>query len=125
MSFRAVAGSMGPRVLPYLVGAALVLSGAAVAGHMVLLFLSIALWWGIGYAIENLAWSALIVAVNAAFYRLTGYGPDEIMGRNCRFLSGSQGDQAGRSTLRSAVAEGRPARSTASVVRRPSSRSTS
>lgn len=39
------------------------LSGAAVAGHMVLLFLSIALWWGIGYAIENLAWSALIVAV--------------------------------------------------------------
>jgi len=36
--------------------------GAGVAGHFVLLFLSIALWWGLGMAIGH-AWSALIVAV--------------------------------------------------------------
>jgi hypothetical protein len=37
--------------------------GAGVAGHFVLLFLSIALWWGLGDLIENLAWSAVIVAI--------------------------------------------------------------
>jgi hypothetical protein len=36
--------------------------GAGVAGHFVLLFLSIALWWGLGNATGH-AWSALIVAV--------------------------------------------------------------
>ncbi len=38
------------------------LSGAAVAGYFVLLFLSIALWWAIGAA-TGLGWSALIVAI--------------------------------------------------------------
>jgi len=37
-------------------------AGAAVAGHMTLLFLTIALWWALGYLVGN-AWSALIVAV--------------------------------------------------------------
>lgn len=37
------------------------LAGAGVAGHMVLLFLSIALWWSIGNATGH-GWSALIVA---------------------------------------------------------------
>ncbi|MBT0994703.1 phage holin family protein [Cellulomonas sp. DKR-3] len=37
-------------------------AGAGVAGHMVLLFLSVALWWGLGNAI-GWAWSALVVAV--------------------------------------------------------------
>ena len=37
------------------------LGGAGVAGHFVLLFLSIALWWAIGGAIGH-SWSALIVA---------------------------------------------------------------
>lgn len=37
-------------------------AGAGVAGHMVLLFLSIALWWGMGDKTGH-AWSALIVAV--------------------------------------------------------------
>lgn len=36
--------------------------GAGFAGHFVLLFLSISLWWGLGHA-TGLAWSALIVAV--------------------------------------------------------------
>ena len=38
------------------------LGGAGVAGHFVLLFLSIALWWGLGNGIGR-AWSALVVAV--------------------------------------------------------------
>lgn len=38
-------------------------SGAAVAGHMVLLFLSIALWWGLGDLFDNLTVSALVVAL--------------------------------------------------------------
>jgi len=37
-------------------------AGAGVAGHFVLLFLSIALWWALGNAIGH-GWSALIVAV--------------------------------------------------------------
>ena len=38
-------------------------AGAAVAGHFVLLFLSIALWWALGDALDSWAWSAVIVAV--------------------------------------------------------------
>ena len=38
-------------------------AGAAVAGHFVLLFLSIALWWALGDAMDSWAWSAVIVAV--------------------------------------------------------------
>ncbi len=36
--------------------------GAAVAGYFALLFLSIALWWGLGHLIDN-GWSAVVVAV--------------------------------------------------------------
>ena len=39
-----------------------ILGGAGVAGHFVLLFLSLALMWGLGN-VMNLGWSALIVAV--------------------------------------------------------------
>lgn len=38
------------------------LGGAGVAGHFVLLFLSVALWWGLGTAIGN-GWSGLVVAL--------------------------------------------------------------
>lgn len=38
------------------------LGGAGYAGHMTILFLSIALWWGLG-ALVNRGWSAVIVAV--------------------------------------------------------------
>ena len=37
------------------------LAGAGVAGHMVLLFVSISAWWGLGQFIGN-AWSALVIA---------------------------------------------------------------
>lgn len=39
------------------------LSGAAVAGHFVLLFLSLALWWGLGDLFDSLGWSAVVVAL--------------------------------------------------------------
>ena len=38
-------------------------AGAAVAGHFVLLFLSVALWWALGDAVDSLPWAAVIVAV--------------------------------------------------------------
>jgi len=38
------------------------LGGAGVAGLMVVLFVSVALWWALGYLIGN-AWSAVVVAV--------------------------------------------------------------
>src|SRR6476646_2900549 len=44
------------------------LAGAGVAGHMVLLFVSISAWWGLGQFIGN-AWSALVVA---AFWAIVG-----------------------------------------------------
>ena len=37
-------------------------SGAGVAGMLALVFLSVALWWGLGYVMGN-AWSAVVVAV--------------------------------------------------------------
>lgn len=39
------------------------LAGAGVAGHFVLLFLSLALWYGIGEEWTGFGWSAVIVAV--------------------------------------------------------------
>ena len=52
-------------------------AGAGVAGHMVLLFVSIAVWWGIGDATGH-GWSALIVAavwaVIAAVLAIVGRG---------------------------------------------------
>ena len=38
------------------------LGGAGAAGMLALLFLSIALWWGLGYLMGN-AWSAVVVAL--------------------------------------------------------------
>jgi hypothetical protein len=38
------------------------LAGAGIAGFLTLLFVSIALWWGLGHLIGN-AWSAVVVAV--------------------------------------------------------------
>jgi hypothetical protein len=39
------------------------LGGAGYAGLMAVFFLTVALWWGIGALIDNLGWSAVIVAI--------------------------------------------------------------
>jgi PAS domain S-box-containing protein len=49
-----------------------------------------------------------IVEANTAFEALTGYPRDEVVGRNCRFLSGSGTEPEARGVLRSAVEQGRP-----------------
>jgi PAS domain S-box-containing protein len=46
-----------------------------------------------------------IVFCNDAFTRLTGYGRDEILGRNCRFLQGPATREADVAAVRAAVAE--------------------
>ena len=46
-----------------------------------------------------------IVFVNEAFQELTGYGRDEIIGRNCRFLQGPDTDPSSIDRLRSAIRE--------------------
>lgn len=47
-----------------------------------------------------------VVYINPAFERLTGYGRDEVIGRNCSFLQGEDHDQPGLQTLRVALRRG-------------------
>ncbi len=49
------------------------LGGAGYAALMAIFFLSVALWWGLGDLIDNLAWSAVIVAVLWAIIALILY----------------------------------------------------
>ena len=44
-----------------------------------------------------------IIYANRPFMRITGYGLDEIIGRNCRFLQGEDRDQEGRRRVREAI----------------------
>ncbi|RYE61577.1 MAG: PAS domain-containing protein, partial [Oxalobacteraceae bacterium] len=48
-----------------------------------------------------------IVFANNAFCRMTGYSAAEIIGRNCRFLQGSETDQAAVARIRDALASAR------------------
>ena len=47
-------------------------------------------------------------AVNEAFCRLTGYGESEIVGRNCRFLTGALTDPVTTSLISQAIQRRRP-----------------
>ncbi|CAA9476389.1 MAG: Serine phosphatase RsbU, regulator of sigma subunit, partial [uncultured Solirubrobacteraceae bacterium] len=49
-----------------------------------------------------------IVYANASFVEMTGYGREEVLGRNCRFLQGPDTDQAEIARLRRAVADEEP-----------------
>jgi len=47
-----------------------------------------------------------IVFANDAFIRLTGYGREEVLGRNCRFLQGKDTDPEAVRALREAIERG-------------------
>jgi PAS domain S-box-containing protein len=47
-----------------------------------------------------------IVHVNRAFTTITGYGADEALGRNCRFLNAGLPDQPGMDEVRRAIEQG-------------------
>ena len=49
-----------------------------------------------------------IVACNTVFCELTGYAPDEVVGRNCRFLSGPDTEPWLSEEIRRGVQEHRP-----------------
>jgi len=49
-----------------------------------------------------------IVYANPAFFRISGYGPAEVIGRNCRFLQGPGTDPAHVHAIRRAIADRRP-----------------
>jgi len=49
-----------------------------------------------------------IIYANPGFSRLTGYQPEEIIGRNCRFLQGEKSDPATVTQIRLAVAARNP-----------------
>jgi len=51
-----------------------------------------------------------IVYANAAFEHLTGYSAEEAMGRNCRFLQGSERNQPSLEEVRAAIREERECR---------------
>lgn len=59
--------------------------------------------------VDARAADAPLIFVNPAFEQMTGYRSDEVVGRNCRFLQGSDRDQPEVETLRAAFQAGAPA----------------
>ncbi len=53
-----------------------------------------------------------IVYVNRGFEHLTGYAPESVIGKNCRFLQGPDTDPDTVTQLRAALSQGRPCRVT-------------
>lgn len=49
-----------------------------------------------------------IVFANPAFHRITGYAPEAVIGRNCRFLQGPGTDPDSIAAIRAAIREARP-----------------
>ncbi|WP_375456640.1 histidine kinase famiy protein [uncultured Methylobacterium sp.] len=48
-----------------------------------------------------------IIFANQAFVAMSGYGPEELIGRNCRFLQGPETDRDAVTQLRAAIDDGR------------------
>lgn len=59
-----------------------------------------------------------IVYVNEAFARMTGYPPEEVLGRNCRFLQRGVGDPHAIAAMRDAIRDLRPVAVTVTNARR-------
>ncbi len=52
----------------------------------------------------------ILIYVNKAFERLTGYRAGEILYQDCRFLQAGDRDQEGLTTIRSAISDGKSSR---------------
>lgn len=52
----------------------------------------------------------ILIYANPAFERLTGYGADDILYQDCRFLQAGDRDQPGLHAIRQAIHEGRACR---------------
>jgi PAS domain S-box-containing protein len=59
-----------------------------------------------------------IVYANKAFEKMCGYSQEEIVGRNCRFLQGTDRDQPELDRLREAIRKGEPVEVTLRNYRR-------
>jgi len=59
-----------------------------------------------------------IVYANKAFEKMCGYTQEEIVGRNCRFLQGTDRDQPELDRLREAISKGEPVEVTLRNYRR-------
>ncbi len=52
----------------------------------------------------------ILIYVNPAFERLTGYAANDILYRDCRFLQGEPRDDSARARIRDAIRSGQPCR---------------
>lgn len=52
----------------------------------------------------------ILLYVNEAFERLTGYSEDDILYQDCRFLQGEDREQEARKTIRAAIEANQPCR---------------
>ena len=52
----------------------------------------------------------IVIYVNPAFERLTGYSADEVLYQDCRFLQSGDRDQPGLERIRQALGKGQPCR---------------
>lgn len=52
----------------------------------------------------------ILIYVNPAFERLTGYSAEEVLYQDCRFLQGDDRDQTGVRQIHEALREGQPVR---------------
>jgi len=52
----------------------------------------------------------ILIYVNKAFERLTGYSAQDILYKDCRFLQGDERNQLARKVIRQALAKGQPCR---------------
>ena len=66
----------------------------------------------VGFAMASVdkSGSHPMIYVNPAFERLTGYSAEEALGKDCRFLQGSDRNQEGRQEVRTAIEGGLPAK---------------
>jgi PAS domain S-box-containing protein len=52
----------------------------------------------------------IVIYVNPAFEKLTGYSADEVLYQDCRFLQSGDRDQPGLEAIRQALSKGQPCR---------------